>query len=76
MNIGTTTVLCIFVALIFLLLILFFNAVRIIPEYQRLVVFRLGRVLPSEKRLIGGSGPGLVLLSPGIDRGVKVDLRE
>ncbi len=57
-------------------LIILANAVRIIPEYQRLVVFRLGRVLPTEKRLVGGSGPGLVLLIPGIDRGVKVDLRE
>src|SRR6266545_8281028 len=57
-------------------LIILANAVRIIPEYQRLVVFRLGRVLPTEKRLVGGTGPGLVLLIPGIDRGVKVDLRE
>ncbi len=76
MSIGTTTVLCVLVALAVLLLIVLVNAIRIIPEYQRLVVFRLGRVLPSEKRLIGGSGPGLVLLIPGIDRGVKVDLRE
>ncbi len=46
------------------------NAIRIIPEYQRLVVFRLGRVLPQPK------GPGIVLLIPIIDRAVKVDLRE
>ncbi len=45
------------------------NAIRIIPEYQRLVVFRLGRC-------IGTRGPGLVLLIPIIDRAVKVDLRE
>ena len=44
-------------------------AIRIVPEYQRLVVFRLGRV-------IGVKGPGLVLLIPVIDRGVRVDLRE
>lgn len=44
-------------------------AIRIVPEYQRLVVFRLGRVL--ELR-----GPGLVLLIPMVDRGVRVDLRE
>lgn len=44
-------------------------AIRIVPEYQRLVVFRLGR-------LIGERGPGLVLLIPFIDRGVRVDLRE
>lgn len=44
-------------------------AIRIVPEYQRLVVFRLGR-------LIGERGPGLVLLIPFVDRGVRVDLRE
>jgi regulator of protease activity HflC (stomatin/prohibitin superfamily) len=46
------------------------NAVRIVPEYQRLVVFRLGRVLSAPR------GPGLVLLIPIIDRPVRVDLRE
>jgi len=53
------------------------NFVRIVPEYQRLVVFRLGRVLGTPK------GPGLVFLIPGIDRPVRpgggvgaVDLRE
>ncbi|MFW6201254.1 MAG: SPFH domain-containing protein [Gemmatimonadota bacterium] len=50
-------------------LVLLFMAIRIVPEYQRLVVFRLGR-------LIGERGPGLVLLIPFIDRGVRVDLRE
>jgi regulator of protease activity HflC (stomatin/prohibitin superfamily) len=43
--------------------------IRIVPEYQRLVVFRLGRS-------IGAKGPGIVLLIPVIDRAVKVDLRE
>jgi len=45
------------------------NAIRIVNEYQRLVVFRLGRC-------IGTKGPGLVLLIPVIDRPVKADLRE
>jgi len=44
-------------------------AIRIVPEYQRLVVFRLGRS-------IGSKGPGIVFLIPVIDRAVKVDLRE
>ena len=44
-------------------------AVRIVPEYQRLVVLRLGR-------LVGVRGPGLVLLIPFIDRGIRTDLRE
>ena len=45
------------------------RAIRIVREYVRLVVFRLGR-------LIGAKGPGLVLLIPFIDSAVKVDLRE
>ena len=45
------------------------TSIRIVPEYQRLVVFRLGRVT-------GARGPGLVLLIPVVDRGVRVDLRE
>jgi SPFH domain / Band 7 family len=43
-------------------------SVRILREYERAVVFRLGR-------LIGGRGPGIVLLIPLIDRMVRVDLR-
>ncbi|HWT22293.1 MAG TPA: slipin family protein [Solirubrobacteraceae bacterium] len=43
-------------------------SVRILREYERAVVFRLGR-------LIGQKGPGLVLLIPAIDRMVRVDLR-
>jgi regulator of protease activity HflC (stomatin/prohibitin superfamily) len=45
------------------------SAIRVVPEYQRLVVFRLGRS-------VGARGPGIVLLVPVIDRAVKVDLRE
>jgi regulator of protease activity HflC (stomatin/prohibitin superfamily) len=44
-------------------------AVRIVQEYERLVVFRVGRC-------VGARGPGLVLLLPFVERGVKVDLRE
>ncbi|MFN7037797.1 MAG: SPFH domain-containing protein, partial [Bellilinea sp.] len=45
------------------------TAIKIVPEYQRLVVFRLGRC-------IGARGPGLIILIPFIDRAVRVDLRE
>jgi len=45
------------------------RSVRIVPEYERLVVFRLGR-------MIGVKGPGLVVLVPIIDSAIKVDLRE
>jgi hypothetical protein len=44
------------------------SAIRILREYERAVVFRLGR-------LIGQKGPGIVLLIPLIDRMVRVDLR-
>jgi regulator of protease activity HflC (stomatin/prohibitin superfamily) len=43
-------------------------SVRILREYERGVVFRLGR-------LVGPKGPGLILLIPGVDRMVRVDLR-
>ncbi len=59
------------VAIILFLLIILANAIRILREYERGVIFRLGR-------LIGGGGikgPGLILLIPVIDRMVKVSLR-
>jgi regulator of protease activity HflC (stomatin/prohibitin superfamily) len=49
-------------------LIILANAVRILKEYERGVVFRLGR-------LIGAKGPGLILLIPLVDKLQKVDLR-
>jgi regulator of protease activity HflC (stomatin/prohibitin superfamily) len=52
-----------------ILLILVAAAIRIAREYERGVIFRLGRLLPQPK------GPGLFLLIPIIDRMVKVDLR-
>ena len=50
-------------------LVILTSAIRIVQEYERLVVFRLGRS-------VGEKGPGLILLIPFVDRGVKVDLRE
>lgn len=52
-----------------LLAVILPQALRIVREYQRLMVFRLGRA-------IGAKGPGLVFLIPFIDKGVMVDLRE
>lgn len=58
------------VGLLVLLLILFIGmVVKIVREYQRLVVFRLGRS-------IGQKGPGIVVLIPIVDQPVWVDLRE
>jgi regulator of protease activity HflC (stomatin/prohibitin superfamily) len=62
--------LLIIVLLLVVLGVLFlFGAIKIVPEYQRLVVFRLGRLLATK-------GPGLVILIPIVDKGTKVDLRE
>jgi regulator of protease activity HflC (stomatin/prohibitin superfamily) len=60
---------CIVGVILVLGIIFLANAIRIVPEYQRLVVFRLGRS-------VGAKGPGIVVLVPVIDRAVKVDLRE
>ncbi len=60
-----------FSPIIFLLIlgiIFLLAAIKIIPEYERAVVFRLGRV-------IGSKGPGLIIIIPFIDRIVKVSLR-
>ena len=64
-----STVLCLVGAVLVVALVLAASAVRVIPEYQRLVVFRLGRS-------IGQKGPGVVFLIPIVDRAVRVDLRE
>jgi regulator of protease activity HflC (stomatin/prohibitin superfamily) len=58
------------IAAIALIVLLFlFAAVKVAREYERGVIFRLGRLLPNPK------GPGLFLLIPIVDRMVKVDLR-
>jgi regulator of protease activity HflC (stomatin/prohibitin superfamily) len=61
--------LCLVGGVILIGLIFLGSAVKVVPEYQRLVVFRLGRS-------IGKKGPGLVLLIPFVDRAIRVDLRE
>lgn len=67
MNLTLLFCLVAFVAAV--LIIGLMSAIRVVNEYQRLVVFRLGRC-------IGSRGPGLVLLIPVIDKAVRVDLRE
>lgn len=59
------------ITMIFLLVVIFFllaSAIRVLNEYERAVIFRLGR-------LIKVKGPGLILLIPLIDKMVKVSLR-
>jgi regulator of protease activity HflC (stomatin/prohibitin superfamily) len=60
-------ILTLFFLIIILAIVL--RHIKVIPEYKRLVIFRLGR-------LIGIKGPGIVFLIPIIDRGVDIDLRE
>lgn len=55
--------------LVLLFLLLLPAMIKIVRDYERLVVFRLGRC-------IGEKGPGLVLLIPLVDQATKVDLRE
>jgi regulator of protease activity HflC (stomatin/prohibitin superfamily) len=62
-------VLCLVGGAIVLAIILLASAIRVVPEYMRLVVFRLGRC-------VGSKGPGIVILIPIVDRGILVDLRE
>ena len=58
------------IAAVALVVVLFlFSAIKVAREYERGVIFRLGRLLPNPK------GPGLFILIPVIDRMVKVDLR-
>lgn len=65
---GLTMIFSPIIVLIILGLIFLFAAIKVIPEYERAVVFRLGR-------MIGFKGPGLIIIIPIIDRIVRVSLR-
>jgi regulator of protease activity HflC (stomatin/prohibitin superfamily) len=69
MSAAVTSVYCLLGVVLLIVIVFLVNAIKIVPEYQRLVVFRLGRC-------IGEKGPGLVILIPFVDRAVRVDLRE
>jgi regulator of protease activity HflC (stomatin/prohibitin superfamily) len=57
------------IAILVIAVLILYNGIKIVREYQRLVVFRLGRSL-------GPRGPGVVFLIPMVDRAIWVDLRE
>jgi regulator of protease activity HflC (stomatin/prohibitin superfamily) len=59
------------IAIVFFIIIILAKAIRILREYERAVVFRLGRLIGRN----GVRGPGLILLIPFIDKMVKVSLR-
>ena len=56
------------IPVLLLALIVLAQAIRILREYERAVIFRLGK-------LLGTKGPGLIFLIPIVDRMVKMDLR-
>jgi len=64
-----STLNCVIGAVVLILIVFLASAIKVVPEYQRLVIFRLGRC-------IGQRGPGIILLIPFVDRAVRVDLRE
>jgi len=57
-----------FIIVGFIILLILASAIRVLREYERAVIFRLGR-------LISAKGPGLIILIPIVDRMVRVDLR-
>ncbi len=59
------------IVIVFFAVMLLANSIRILREYERGVIFRLGRLIGGD----GVKGPGLILLIPGIDKMVKVSLR-
>jgi len=61
---------CVIILFIALAAVVLFSAIRIVPEYQRLVILRLGRYVGKER------GPGLVFVIPIVDQPITVDLRE
>lgn len=61
-----------FIVPIVLILFALGSAVKVLPEYERAIIFRLGRI---SKAVVGGNGPGLILLIPFVDKMMKVDMR-
>src|SRR3982750_3805817 len=59
------------IVIIFFAILILANAIRILREYERAVVFRLGRLVGNN----GVKGPGIILLIPVIDKMVRVSLR-
>jgi regulator of protease activity HflC (stomatin/prohibitin superfamily) len=56
------------IVIVLILAVIIFNTVKVIPEFQRAVVFRFGRLKDAR-------GPGLIFLIPGVERMQRVDLR-
>ncbi|MBS7287833.1 MAG: SPFH/Band 7/PHB domain protein [Candidatus Freyarchaeota archaeon] len=70
LQVDVTSIIAALIVIVLFVLIILISGLRVLREYERGVIFRLGKVLPKEK------GPGIIFIIPFIDRMVKVDLRE
>ncbi|HVN62252.1 MAG TPA: slipin family protein [Gaiellaceae bacterium] len=66
---GTVAGIIVAIIVVFLIVLFLFAAIKVVREYERGVIFRLGRLLGAPK------GPGLFFLIPIVDRMVRIDLR-
>jgi regulator of protease activity HflC (stomatin/prohibitin superfamily) len=66
---ASVTILCLAIVIVLVVIWFLFNSIKIVNQYERLVVFRLGKC-------VGMRGPGWVWFIPGFERGRRVDLRE
>ncbi|HQP31584.1 MAG TPA: slipin family protein, partial [Deltaproteobacteria bacterium] len=57
------------ITIVVIILLFLFASIKILNEYERAVVFRLGRVMSAPK------GPGIIIIIPVIDRFVRISLR-
>lgn len=60
------------ISLLVLLLVIVFLGFKVLPEYERAVIFRWGRLA---RGIVGGNGPGVIIILPLIDRMVRVSMR-
>ena len=60
------------ISFLVLLLIIVFLGFKVLPEYERAVIFRWGRLA---RGIIGGTGPGVIIILPLIDRMIRVSMR-
>jgi regulator of protease activity HflC (stomatin/prohibitin superfamily) len=60
------------ISLLVLLLIVVFLGFKVLPEYERAVIFRWGRLA---RGIVGGNGPGVIIILPLIDRMIRVSMR-
>lgn len=60
------------ISLVLLLLVIVFLGFKVLPEYERAVIFRWGRLA---RGIVGGNGPGVIIILPLIDRMIRVSMR-